>query len=77
MSTEIAVHGYGNNGPKGARPRKPLVHMLGVDENGTVNGISFHPDHAGNVIAAIRKAAKSAKDGRKVMTTVGPVSDDQ
>jgi hypothetical protein len=77
MSTEIAVHGYGNNGVKGTKPRKPLVHMLGVDENGGVASISFHPDHAGNVIAAIRKAAKAAEGGRKIVTTVVQVSDDQ
>ena len=77
MSTEIAVHGYGNNGVKGKKPRKPLIHMLGVDEFGSVASISFHPDHAGNVIAAIRKAAKGAEGGRKIVTTVVPVSDDQ
>lgn len=77
MSIRVDVYGYGNNGAKRARPRKPLVHMLGVDENGTVVSISFHPDHAGNIIAAIRKAAKSALDGKKIVSTQIRVSDDQ
>ena len=77
MSIRIDIHGYGNNGAKGARPRKPLVHMRGVDENGGVVSISFHPDHAGNVIAGIRKAAKSALDGKRIVSTQIAVSDDQ
>lgn len=74
MSEEIAIHGYPNGGARGSKPRKPLVHMLAV-ENGDVKSISFHPDYADRVVSSILKVAKAAKTGRKVKTIVIKVSD--
>lgn len=27
-TTEISIHAYTNNGPRGCKPRQPLVHIL-------------------------------------------------
>lgn len=63
MSAEITVHSHPHNGIKGRRPRKPLVHLLGCDGFGDVASISFHPDDAGRVAAAIIDAGRSAASG--------------
>lgn len=64
MSAEITVHSYPNGGIKGTRPRMPMVHLLASTGYGDVQSITFHPDDAGRVAAAIIDAARSAAAGR-------------
>ncbi|MGY3359721.1 hypothetical protein ACVWZK_006384 [Bradyrhizobium sp. GM0.4] len=63
MSKEITIHSYPHGGIKGRRPRVPMVHLLAADGYGDVQSITFHPDDAGRVAAAIIDAAKSAAAG--------------
>lgn len=64
MSSFLTVHSYTNNAPKGHKPRIPLVHMLANgNEFGDVQSITFHPDDAYAVAAAITSAADAALKG--------------
>lgn len=66
MSEEITIHGYTNGGVTGQKPRIPMVHILASDEFGGVQSITFHPIYASSIANSILKAAKAAKDGRKI-----------
>ena len=62
MTEEISIHTIRNNMHK-ARPRQPLVQIIGI-KNSIVSSIAFHPRHAAEIVRAIRNAAKSAAAGR-------------
>lgn len=66
---DLDVFAYANNGGDGAKPRQPLVHLIGL-HYGETQSISFHPDDAPKVAEAILRAGRAAKRGRDREATV-------
>lgn len=64
MAKEMTIHSYTHGGVEGARPRQPMVHLLGTNGYGDTISITFHPDDAPAVAKAILGAGRSAKAGR-------------
>lgn len=63
MTVKIFCHP--NNRAGGATPREPAVQIIGADEDG-VQSITFTPDEAEAIAAAIINAARAAKADRKI-----------
>jgi len=69
MTRTLRISGITHNGIRRdghiVGRRQPLVHLLADTDFGDVVSINFHPDDAPAVAAAIRKAGRRAKAGRK------------
>ncbi len=63
-NSDLTVVSISNNWPL-QKPRRPLVQLLHSGPFGQSASFAFHPKDAGKIVAAIRLAARSAKDGRK------------
>lgn len=69
----MTVSGIVHNGIRRAGrivgERRPLVHVMADTGYGDIASITFHPDDAPTVAAAIRLAGRRAKQGRKAKAT--------